>query len=133
MRSKYQILVLSILFALTSIGTYSCKKDEVVAENPTAARDLFLGTYNVSRGCTVLGIDAGDFTNITAGSASNAIVIDGSINATVSGGSFTMVKQTINGVVLSGSGGLSGKTLTMTLTLTQGTSSTSCNLTCDKQ
>lgn len=126
----------AILFAFgLSFTAISCKKDATVVTPAceTCDRDKFLGTYTVSKGCTVLGIDPGDFSNITAGSANNAIVIDGSINATVNGSSFTIIKQTISGVVLSGSGNLSGKTMTMTLTLTQGTSSSSCNVTFDKQ
>ena len=123
--------VVAFMLSFTAI---SCGKEDTVApESPTAARDKFLGTYSVTKGCTLLGIDAGDFSNITSGSANNAIVIDGDINATVSGSNFTIVKQTISGVVLSGNGALSGKTMTMTLTLTQGTSSSSCSLTFEKQ
>ncbi len=120
---------------LLSSSVISCKKeaDPVVIENPTAARDKLLGTYTVTKGCTLLGINPGDFSNITSGSANNAIIIDGDINATVSGSNFTIIKQTISGIVLSGNGSLSGKTLTMTLTLTQGTSSSSCTLTFEKQ
>ena len=120
-----------VLFLLLS----ACKPDPVVVEPtcPTCPRDKFLGTYSVTKGCTLLGIDTGTPTNITAGAADNGIAIDGDIQATVSGTSFSIVKQTINSVVLSGNGGLSGKTLTMTLTLTQGTSSSSCNLTFEKQ
>jgi hypothetical protein len=129
------LLAFSIFCAFTlSFTAMSCKKEAAV--DPvcnTCARDKFLGTYTVSKGCTLLGISPGDFSNVTAGSADNAIVIDGDINATVSGSSFTIIKQTISGVVLSGSGSLSGKVMTMTLTLTQGTSSSSCTLTFDKQ
>ncbi len=129
------ILGAIVAFAL-SFTAISCKQKEAETVVPaclTCDRDKITGTYTISKGCTLLGIDVGDFSNITAGSANNAIVIDGNINATVSGSSFTIVKQTISGVVLSGSGALSGKVLTMTLTLTQGTSSSSCNLTFDKQ
>jgi hypothetical protein len=127
-------IVFASLFTLT-FTVISCKKDTPTPEPAclTCERDKFLGTYTVSKGCTVLGISVGDFSNITAGSANNAIVIDGDINATVSGSGFTIVKQTISGLVLSGSGNLSGKTMTMTVTLTQGTSSSSCSLTFDKQ
>jgi hypothetical protein len=120
---------------MLSFTAISCveKDDPVVPESPTAARDKFLGTYSVTKGCTLLGISTGDYSNITSGSANNAIVIDGDINATVSGSNFTIIKQTISGVILSGSGSLSSKTMTMTLTLTQGTSSSSCTLTFEKQ
>lgn len=126
-------LIAVFLFSFTAI---SCKKDATVVEPAaclTCDRDKLLGTYTVTKGCTLLGIAPGDPANITAGSANNAIVIDGDINATVSGSSFTLVKQTIGGYVLSGNGSLGGKSLTMTLTFTQGTSSSSCNLTFEKQ
>jgi hypothetical protein len=130
------LFALSILCAFTlSFTAISCKKEAAVVETPcpTCERDKFTGAYLVSKGCTLLSINVGDGLNVTAGSANNAIVIGGDINATVSGSSFTIIKQTLSGVVLSGSGSLSGKTMTMTLTLTQGTSSSSCTLTFDKQ
>lgn len=132
--SPYFMGLIAVFFC--SATAISCKKDATVVEPTvclTCDRDKLLGTYTVTKGCTNLGINAGDYSNITAGSANNGVVIDGDINATVSGSSFTIVKQTISGVVLSGSGGLSGKSLTMTVTLTQGTSSSSCNLTFEKQ
>jgi hypothetical protein len=138
LKSKTQILPYfmgAIVAFMLSFTAISCggKDDPVVPENPTAARDKFLGTYSVTKGCTILGITTGDYSNITSGAANNAIVIDGNINATVSGSNFTIIKQTISGTVLSGSGALNGKTMTMTLTLTQGTSSSSCALTFEKQ
>lgn len=126
-------LITVLFFSFTAI---SCKKDVAVVEPAaclTCDRDKLLGAYIVTKGCTLLDIKPGLPSNITAGSANNAIIIDSDINATVSGSSFTLVKQIINGYVLSGNGSLGGKSLTMTITLTQGTSSSSCVVTFEKQ
>jgi hypothetical protein len=126
-------VILIMLLAIVGFNSSCTKKEETVAACDTCARDKFLGTYNVTKGCTILGIDPGDFSNISAGSANNAISIDGAFDATVSGSSFTIVKSNVGGTVISGSGSLSGKTLTMTITGTVSSSSINCNLTLEKQ
>jgi hypothetical protein len=136
MESIFKFRFKSILVLLTFIGTvtfFSCKKEATVVACDTCARDKFLGTYSVTKGCTVMGIDPGDAINITAGAANNGLSLDGTLDATVSGSSFTIVKSNQSGAIISGSGNLSGSNLTMTITGSVGSSSVNCNLTLEKK
>ena len=97
-----------LLVLLTSIGLSSCKKD-------VPDRDQFIGTFQGTSSC-----DPGNtlILIITASPlGSDAIVLtdqDGdSVNATVSGKNLSIPLQVVNRESISGSGSISGNTLTL--------------------
>lgn len=104
----------------------------------TQERAKFISTYSVSESCT-----SGNYTysiTITNSSTDVTKVIIGNfgdfgvdIVATVSGSGLTIANQTVGGGTFSGSGQLSGNILTLTYTVTAGTDSDSCTMTCTKQ
>ncbi|MBK8565985.1 MAG: hypothetical protein IPN76_22250 [Saprospiraceae bacterium] len=108
-----------------------CKKDD------TPDRDKFLGSYNVNENCS-----SGNFNySITITESANsedAIVIgnfgDYSVNvrATVSGNNITF-NDTQDAITFSGSGNISGSTLTIIYTASANGVADNCTKTCIKQ
>lgn len=142
-----------IFISLTVLLTPSCKKDVSGCTDPNAenynpdadkddgscsfARDKFIGSYNVNENC-----DSGNWNysiSITESSSSfNAIVIsnfgDYSVNvrAVVSGANITF-NDTQSGITFSGSGNISGNTLTIIYTASSGGNTDNCTKTCIRQ
>lgn len=106
----------------------------------TVQRDKFIATYNVNESCS-----SGNFTySITVTTSStgiSSIIItnfgDYTVNVTgtvnENGTSITIPNQTVGGGTFSGSGQISGDILTITYTVTAGSSTDTCTMTCTKQ
>lgn len=113
------------------------------SECQTETRAKFFGTYNAIESCS----ESGNFTyqiNITTSAANATTVlinnfygVGATVNATVSGSALTIPNQTVSvsgeSATFSGSGQLSGNILTLSYTVTVGTSSESCTANCTKQ
>ena len=160
---KTRILKIFGVAAMATIGMVSCNTDpckDVVcgvdgqcvegdcvcdpgyegATCATVQRDKFIATYNVNESCT-----SGNFTySITVTSSStniSSIIItnfgDYTVNVTgtvnENGTSITIPNQTVGGGNFSGSGQINGDILTITYTVTAGTSTDTCTMTCTKQ
>ena len=114
------------------LATASCKKDE------TPDRDKFLGAYTVVETCGS-GNDSYDITIIESGTAENAVIIvnlydfGAQISATVSGNNITIPSSTTGGITYSGNGTISGNTLTVTFTVSDGSASDNCTATCTRK
>ncbi|TVR84688.1 MAG: hypothetical protein EA412_00235 [Chitinophagaceae bacterium] len=135
---KLQILFRTFLIALFSICIISitgCNKDE----DEPPAREKFFGTYNVNENCS-FGNDNYTVT-ITASSASeDAVVISNFYNIGVavranvsSSGTELNYNDTQDGINFSGSGSISGNTLTLIFTASQGGATDNCTATAIKQ
>jgi hypothetical protein len=104
----------------------------------TEERAKFLGTYNVSESCT-----SGNYTySVTVSTSSSSvasIIISNfgdygvNVTGTVSGSAVTIASQSVGGGQFQGSGQISGNIMTITYTVTAGTSTDSCTMTCTKQ
>lgn len=104
----------------------------------TEERAEFLASYSVSESCT-----SGNYTyNITVSTSStgvNKIVVQNfgdygvDIVGTVEGNSVTFASQQAGGGSFQGSGQISGNILTITYSVTAGTSTDDCTMTCTKQ
>ncbi|MFK7810335.1 MAG: hypothetical protein AB8F74_21200 [Saprospiraceae bacterium] len=124
-------LLLVCLISSTLFMTTSCKDDD------TPDREAFLGTYNVNENC-----DSGNWTYaISVTESSNdedAVVISNfgdygvNVRATVSGESITF-NDTQESITFSGSGNVSGSTLTIIYTASAAGNTDSCTKTCIKQ
>jgi len=151
-KNKFHFLLMLCL-GLTVVLSSSCNNDVEGCTNANSdnfnaeatvddgscvlAREKFLGSYNVNETCT-----SGTFTySITvteSTTAEDAIVINnfGSYNlnvrATVSGENINY-NDTQNGITFSGRGSISGNTLTIIYTASQGGQTDNCTKTCIKQ
>ncbi len=135
-------------------ATSSCEKDvpgctDANAENFNVdatsddgtcvlARAKFLGTYNVNESCTS-GTYSYNITITESGTADDAIVITPfgnyqgvSVRATVSGAGISF-NDTQNAITFSGSGDISGNSLSIIYTASQGGVMDNCTKTCIKQ
>ncbi|MBI1289285.1 MAG: hypothetical protein GC178_17090 [Flavobacteriales bacterium] len=119
-------------------GTCVCEAGYEGTSCDTEERAKFLASYSVSESCT-----SGNYTysvTVTTSSTDVTKIIIGNFGdygvdvvATVSGSSLTIANQTVGGGTFSGSGQLSGNILTVTYTVTAGTDTDSCTMTCTKQ
>lgn len=119
------------LLSSTVFVGQSCEKDE------EPARDKFLGAYNVNENCT-----SGNWNysiSITeSANTEDAIVItnfgdyDVNLRATVSGDNINF-NDTQDGITFSGSGNISGNTLTIIYTASAGGQTDDCTKTCIRQ
>lgn len=124
-------LILVCLFSSTLFLFPGCNKDD------TLAREKFLGAYNVNENC-----DSGNWNYaisiIESSNSDDAIVIsnfgDYSVNvrATVSGDNINF-NDTQDGITFSGSGSISGNTLTIIYTASSAGYTDNCTKTCIKQ
>ena len=125
-------LILVSLFTGMLIFSPGCNKDD-----EPLAREKFLGAYNVNENC-----DSGNWnysiTIIESSNSDDAVVIsnfgDYSVNvrATVSGSNINF-NDTQDGVTFSGSGNISGNTLTIIYTASAAGLTDNCTTTCIKQ
>lgn len=130
-----RFMFLAIVGLLVVAG---CKKDK------TLDREKFLATYAVVENCPSTGTDNYDIIITASSTGDNGVIISGfygvaglTVTGTVSGNTLTIPQQTVNvqgtGVTISGSGTLTGNTLTATYTLTVGPLSETCSMTCTKR
>jgi len=99
--------------------------------------DLFIASYLVNENCqgntdtytmTITPNGAGgQYVNVT-----NLYDAGHTVVGTVSGTSIVIASQTVNGYTYSGSGTMSGNTLTMAFTISAGGDSVNCNITANK-
>lgn len=144
-------ILMAVLIGLTLSTFTSCQTDgctNIHAENydPDAdnddgscilSRDKFIGSYNVNENC-----DSGNWNysiSVTASTtAEDAIVIgnfgDYAVNlrATVSGANITF-NDTQDGITFSGTGNISGNTLTIIYSASAAGQTDNCTKTCIKQ
>jgi len=121
------------LGAFTAVTYTSCSKSE-------AANAKFVGTYSSTEVCSPPD-NSGTWTSSISASSTgdNAIVIGNfgnsgsSVTASVSGSNITIPTTTIGTAVTSGSGVLSGNSLTISYTLTNGVTNYTCTMTMVKQ
>ncbi len=126
----FQFALICLLSCTIFLST-GCKKDK------TPDRDKFLGSYNVNENC-----DTGNWSyaiTITASANSdNAIVIGNfgdynvNVRATVSGDNVNF-NDTQGGITFSGSGNISGNTLTIIYTASAAGATDNCTATCIRQ
>ena len=145
-------LSIALLIGSTAFLNTSCKKEEgctdQAAENYdsdaedddgscTYAREKFLGSYDANENCTS-GNDNYSMTITTSTTSKGAIVINNlyninlSILATVNGSNINF-NDTKNGVNFSGSGSISGNTLTVIFTVSAGGVTDNCTTTAIRQ
>ena len=130
-----------VVFLTTLTFFASCKKDP-------PARDQFIATYSVVEACP-----SGNSNYTVSVSASTkseeALLINNfgdlgtsaTVDATASGNSLTIPSQTLNitssgirvAVTLSGSGTISGNSLSLTYSYSIGTTGESCTMNCTKK
>ena len=143
--------VILLIGSMTFLGT-SCKKEEgctdSAAENYdtnaeeddgscTYAREKFLGSYDVNENCTS-GNDNYAITITSSTTGSDKIVISNfynsqqSVSATVNGSNINF-NDTKGGINYSGSGSISGSTLTIIFTASAGGATDNCTATAIKQ
>lgn len=156
MKKNFINFAMAALVAFGTLGYSGCGKKGCMTEaddsydasateadpslcNPTGTVNKFVGTFQGTETCGS-GTDAYSIT-ITASSNAYTILVSNlydagssfTVSATVSQSSITIANQTVNSVAISGSGSISGNTLTVSYTLTyQGVSDT-CTLTALKQ
>lgn len=119
-------------------GTCVCDAGYTGTNCDTEERAQFLANYSVSESCTsgnyTYSIEVGtSSTDVTKVIISNFGDYGVDVVATVNGSSLTIANQTVGGGTFSGSGQLSGNILTITYSVTAGTSTDSCTMTCTKQ
>jgi hypothetical protein len=129
-KQTFQFALICLLSSAIFLTT-SCKKDE------PPARDKFLGAYNVNENCTT-----GNFNysiTITASTNSeDAVIISNygdyavNVRATVSGSNIN-INDTQGGITFSGSGNISGNTLTIIYTASAVGLTDDCTATCIRQ
>ena len=143
-----------VLFLGVAISSFtSCKKDVSGCTNPNAdnynadadnddgscilAREKFLGAFSAIETCGG-GNDTYSITIIESGSSEDAVVLGNlydwgePLNATISGSNITIPSQLTSGLTFSGSGSISGNTLTINFTVSDGTNSDNCNAICTR-
>lgn len=104
----------------------------------TQERTKFVAGYSVSESCTS-GNYTYSVTVTTSTTGVDKIIVTNfgdygiDVVGTVDGSSVTFANQTLSGLTLSGSGQLSGNILTITYTISQGSATDSCTMTCTKQ
>lgn len=97
----------------------------------------FLGTYSCVETCTYQN-DSYEIT-ITAGGSTNEVTIynlydwDENATATINGNNISIPSQVLDGITFSGTGSLSGNTLTISYTAEEDDVTDDCNLVCTKQ
>lgn len=121
-----------LIFFISIFSFISCEKEE-----PVLDREKFLGSYNVSESCT-----SGTYSfaiSITESSTSDDIIIINNfadyqlnIRATVDGSNITF-NETQQGVSFSGSGNISGNSLTIIYTASVSGATENCTKTCIRQ
>jgi hypothetical protein len=126
--------------ALITIGVFSVIAYTSCSKSSSDANSTFLGTYSASEICSPPD-SSGTWTSVITASStgSTGIVISNfgnsttSINGTVdSKGNLTLTSATIGGYTVSGTGILSGNTLTITYA-GAGTNPFTCTMTMHKQ
>ena len=132
---KHILLKTSIvLISILSGFIFNCCEKEY----PPPARDQFLGLFTVVETCGS-GNDTYDITIMESGTNANAIIINNlydweeSASATVNGNSVSIPSQLLDGITFSGSGTISGNTLTISLSLSAGNAADNCNLICTRK
>jgi len=112
-------------------GTCMCPSGYEGTLCETLSRDKFIGVFNGTETCTV-GTDAYSIT-ITSNSDKIKFNIQNLYNqsftaiATAGGNSFSIPNQTVgSGVTASGSGSITGNTITITYTINDGTNTNTC-------
>lgn len=123
-------------------GDCVCEAGYTGASCDTEERAALLGAYSVSESCTS-GNYTYNITVVTSSTAVTTIIIQNfgdygaNVSATVSGSSITIANQTVTvggfPLTFSGSGQMSGNILTITYTVSDGTDSDTCTMTCTKQ
>ena len=127
---SFKLLMICLLASTVILGP-GCKKDR------TLDREKFLGAYNVNENCT-----SGNYNyaiSITASSNSDdAVVISNfgdfgvNVRAVVSGSNIN-INDTQGGYTFSGSGNISGNTLSLIYTASIAGNTDNCTQTCIKQ
>jgi hypothetical protein len=125
---------------VATVGGCDCECNEGYEGDDCATleRAKFIGTYNVTEACT-----SGNFTyslTITESSTGISAAIIGNfgdfnvnVTGTADGNILTIANQTVGGGTFQGSGQITGNILTITYTVTAGTSTDDCTMTCTKQ
>ena len=124
-------LLVTCLLSVPLLLSLGCKKED------TPARDKFLGSYNVNDVC-----DSGNWnysSTITASSGNEDAIIIGNfgdfgvnVRAIVSDANINF-NDTQDGINFSGSGNLSGNTLSIIYTASEAGLTDNCTATCIKQ
>ncbi|MFN0214260.1 MAG: hypothetical protein ACKVT2_08390 [Saprospiraceae bacterium] len=127
-----QFVICAILLTGLVFIASSCKKDK------TPDRDKFLGAYSVVETCGS-GNDTYDLTILESGTSENAIIVANlygsgtQLSATVSGSNVTIASQVALGITWSGSGSISGNTLTISFMVSAGGASDNCTALCTRK
>lgn len=119
------------LFLFACFAFWSCDKDE------SDPRDAFVGSWRVKENCSqyeytynmTITKSTSDGQAILASNFSGASDI---VTVKVSGNTFTIPQQTVNGVGLSGSGTINGTNLTMSYLITGSSSNANCSASATK-
>lgn len=129
-KQTFQFTLICLLSSAIFLNQ-GCKKDE------TPARDKFLGSYNVNENCS-----SGNFSyaiTITASTTNDSDIVIGNfgdygvnVRATVSGDNISF-NDTQGGITFSGTGNISGNTLTIIYSASAGGAVDDCTMTCLKQ
>lgn len=156
MKKNFINLAMAALVAFGTVAYTGCGKKGCMTEtddsydatateadpdacDPTATVSKFVGTFAGTETCAS-GTDAYTIT-ITSSSNEYTILVknlydagtDFTLTASVSQGEITIANQTVSGATVSGSGELSGSTLTINYTITVGVNSDTCTVTATKQ
>ena len=134
MKTLFNVKLLPLLFLGISLLVTSCGEKDP----PAPARDKFLGSFNANASCSG-GLNLSFASTITESSTSDdAIVISNfgnfnvNVRATVSGENISF-NDTQRGITFSGSGNISGNTLTIIYTASVAGERLECTKTCIKQ
>lgn len=123
---------LILLFLLAGSAFWSCDDKE------SDSRDAFVGSWRVKENCTQLNEYTFTMTITKSNSDGQAILVsdfsgaDDIVTVKVSGNTFTIPQQTIDGVGVSGSGTINGTTLTMSYLITGSSVNINCTATATK-
>lgn len=123
--------VASLLLIIAVAAASGCKKDS------TPDREKFLGAYSVNENCTS-GNYSFSITIIESATVEDGIVINNfgdygvNVLATVAGDNIN-INDTKSGIQFTGTGSISGNTLTIIYTASQSGTTDNCTATCIRQ